>query len=109
MLNKDFFESKKGQVASGMSWMVATLVIIAILSASIFAASLMSKTRAVSYSDLDRTEDVVMVNSIIGHYALEDSGVQQRIYDLMSSKFSEGDYYSDFNEDFNELNRLVGS
>lgn len=106
MLIRGFFD-KRGQVASGVSWMAATLVIIAILSISIFAASLMSKTKVVGYSESERQEDVVAVRSIFSYFVLEDSDLKSNILEVMREKDSEGNYYLDFDVEFNEINKMM--
>lgn len=109
MSKKVLFSSKKAQVASGITWVAATLVIIAILSISIYAASLMSKTKVAEYSIEDREEDAVVVRSILTYFVLEDSGLKSNLLEAMRSKDQAGHYYIDFDSEFNKINKVVGN
>lgn len=98
---------KKGQVSSGISWVVATLVIISILSISLYAASLLSNAKVVHYSGSERTEDLMMVKSLFSYFSLSDESVREEVFEQMSSKGDSDKYYADFDQIYKEINSAL--
>ena len=53
MQNKNLLNQKKGQIGETMTWVVATLIIVVILSISIYTSSIVSKTKILNSVDFD--------------------------------------------------------
>lgn len=102
--------NKRGQVAETMTWVVATLIIIVLLSISIYATTILanaksvsSKTESVFSLGYSRTQDVVMENSLFAYFQINDSSVQAKIGDDLSSRAEQGYFYADFDSKLKKL------
>lgn len=111
LFNKSFFKrNKKAQIGETMTWVFATLIIIIILSISIYAATLLAKTtKFVQYSDVSllpkenlKTYDILMDESIFAYF-LSSKEYQQDVFNRLDRMNKEGKFYSDFNFKFNKL------
>lgn len=119
MLNKKNF---RGQIGETSTWVVATIVIIFVLIISVYATSLLSKTKKVDYySDsifskgYSRTQDFVLKKSLYSYFLTSDEAKRVEIMKDLEEKYGmEGtDYlglffYPDTEELFfyHELNRM---
>jgi len=101
MLNKIF--NKRGQASEAMTWIVATLIIIVLLGISIYAASLLSKLKIINYETDGRTQDIVMEESLFSYFSVQDSAVQNIIFENLEKMNQEEKFYSDFNSKFQQI------
>ena len=114
----DFLSKKrkgnKAQMGETMTWVVATLVIIILLSISIYAATMFAKTRIVNYADVSsfsennlKSYDILMDKSLFAYFiSSEDSGknILENLNKMDNSKL----FYADFNLRFEELKGEIG-
>jgi len=101
MLNKIF--NKRGQASEAMTWIAATLIIIVLLGISIYAASLLSKLKIINYETDGRTQDIVMEESLFSYFSVQDSAVQNIIFENLEKMNQEEKFYSDFNSKFQQI------
>src|SRR3989338_10378186 len=102
MLNK-FMKSKQGQTSEAMTWIAATLIIIVLLGISIYAASLLSKLKIIDYETEERTQDIVMEESLFSYFSVQDSTVQNKLFENLDKMSQEEKFYSDFNSKFQQI------
>ena len=101
MLNKIF--NKRGQASESMTWIAATLIIIVLLGISIYAASLLSKLKIIDYETEERTQDIVMEESLFSYFSIKDSDVQSKIFKSLEKMNQEEKFYEDFNSKFQQI------
>jgi len=102
MLNK-FMKSKQGQTSEAMTWIAATLIIIVLLGISLYAASLLSKLKIIDYETEERTQDIVMEESLFSYFSVQDSTVQNKLFENLDKMSQEEKFYSDFNSKFQQI------
>src|SRR3989344_7874867 len=95
--------NKRGQASEAMTWIVATLIIIVLLGISIYAASLLSKLKIINYETDGRTQDIVMEESLFSYFSVQDSAVQNIIFENLEKMNQEEKFYSDFNSKFQQI------
>ena len=101
MLNKIF--NKRGQASEAMTWIVATLIIIVLLGISLYAASLLSKLKIIDYGVEERTQDIVMEESLFSYFSVQDSAVKDKIFGTLEKMNNEEKFYADFNSKFQQI------
>ena len=95
--------NKRGQTSEAMTWVVATLIIIVLLGISLYAASLLSKLKIIDYGVEERTQDIVMEESLFSYFSVQDSAVQNIIFENLEKMNQEEKFYSDFNSKFQQI------
>lgn len=95
--------SKRGQIAETMTWVVATLIIIVLLSISIYASTFLAKTKIIHYGDDSRTQDIVMEKSLFAYFQIKDSSAQTIVLEDLSSRVEQGYFYADFDSKLKKL------
>ena len=95
--------NKKGQTSEAMTWIVATLIIIVLLGISIYAASLLSKLKIIDYETEERTQDIIMEESLFSYFSIKDSDVQSKIFKSLEKMNQEEKFYEDFNSKFQQI------
>ena len=95
--------NKKGQASEAMTWIAATLIIIVLLGISIYAASLLSKLKIIDYETEERTQDIVMEESLFSYFSIKDSDVQSKIFKSLEKMNQEENFYEDFNSKFQQI------
>ena len=101
MLNRNF--NKRGQTSEAMTWIVATLIIIVLLGISIYATSLLSKLKIIDYGTEERSQDVVMEESLFSYFSIKDSAVQEKVFESLEKMSQEEKFYEDFNSKFTQI------
>ncbi len=86
-----------------MTWIVATLIIIVLLGISIYASSLLSKIKIINYQTEERTQDIVMEESLFSYFSVQDSGVRDKIFGSLEKMNQEEKFYEDFNSKFQQI------
>lgn len=95
--------NQRGQTSEAMTWIVATLIIIVLLGISIYASSLLSKLRITNYEKENRFQDVIMEESLFAYFSVQDSSVQEKIFNELEKMSQEEKFYSDFNSKFAQI------
>ena len=96
-------KSKQGQTSEAMTWIAATLIIIVLLGISLYAASLLSKLKIIDYETEERTQDIVMEESLFSYFSVQDSTVQNKLFENLDKMSQEEKFYSDFNSKFQQI------
>ena len=102
MLNK-IMKNKQGQTSEAMTWIVATLIIIVLLGISIYAASLLSKLKIIDYETEERSQDVVMEESLFSYFSIKESVVQEKVFESLKKMNQEEKFYEDFDSKFTQI------
>ena len=95
--------NKKGQTSEAMTWIVATLIIIVLLGISLYAASFLSKSKAVNYKTEERSQDIIMEESLFSYFLVQDSVLQKKIFENLEKMNQEEKFYEDFNSKFQQI------
>ena len=102
--------NKRGQVAETMTWVVATLIIIVLLSISIYAATLLANVKSVSDQGssffslgYSRTQDVVMENSLFFSFQIQDPDKAKILEDLKKMNDREEFPYKNFDSKYTQI------
>lgn len=95
--------NKRAQTSEAMTWIVATLIIIVLLGISIYAASLLSKTKVMNYKEEDRSQDVVMEESLFAYFSIQDLIIQEKVFESLDKINQEEGFYEDFNSKFMQI------
>ncbi|HLD38678.1 MAG TPA: hypothetical protein VJA20_04520 [Candidatus Nanoarchaeia archaeon] len=95
--------NKKGQTSEAMTWIVATLIIIVLLGISLYAASFLSKSKVVNYKTEERSQDIVMEESLFSYFLVQDSVLQKKIFENLEKMDREEKFYEDFNSKFQQI------
>ena len=95
--------NKRGQTSEAMTWVVATLIIIVLLGISLYAASLLSKLKIIDYGVEERTQDIVMEESLFSYFSVQDSAVRDILFENLKKMNQEEKFYSDFNSKFQQI------
>ncbi len=104
--------NKRGQLGETMTWIVATLIIIVLLSISIYVASLLADikgdTSSAFSSGYSRTQDIVMENSLLAYFSIGDDSIKNEMKKNMEKMNLEEKFpYMNFNEKFFELEEVL--
>ena len=94
---------KRSQTSEAMTWIVATLIIIVLLGISIYAASFLSKLKIINYEKEKRSQDLVMEESLFAYFLIQDSSVQEKVFENFKKMSQEEKFYSDFNSKFQQI------
>ena len=86
-----------------MTWIVATLIIIVLLGISLYAASFLSKSKVVNYKTEERSQDIVMEESLFSYFLVQDSVLQKKIFENLEKMDREEKFYEDFNSKFQQI------
>lgn len=100
MQNKNLLNHKKSQIGETITWVVATLIIIVVLLISVYASSLLSKTKDFS-SGYFYTEDLeydLLAKKSMFAFLLTNLQGENIVYDQLSNE-----------EDLNELSENLAS
>ena len=95
--------NKRGQTSEAMTWIVATLIIIVLLGISIYATSLLSKLKIIDYGTEERSQDVVMEESLFSYFSIKDSTVQEKVFESLEKMSQEEKFYEDFDSKFTQI------
>lgn len=95
--------NSRGQTSEAMTWVVATLIIVVLLGISLYAASILSKLKIINYGEEERTQDVIMEESLFAYFSVKDLAVQEKIFNDLDSMGKEEKFYSDFNSKFQQI------
>ena len=95
--------NKRGQTSEAMTWIVATLIIIVLLGISIYATSLLSKLKIIDYGTEERSQDVVMEESLFSYFSIEDSAVKENVFESLEKMSQEEKFYEDFDSKFTQI------
>lgn len=95
--------NKKGQTSEAMTWIAATLIIIVLLGISLYASSLLSKLKIIDYEKEDRTQDIVMEESLFAYFLIQDFSVQKKVFENLEKINQEEKFYADFNSKFQQI------
>ncbi|MEK6817623.1 MAG: hypothetical protein AABX80_02370 [Nanoarchaeota archaeon] len=95
--------NKRAQASEAMTWVVATLIIIVLLGISIYAASFLSKSKVIDYKTEDRSQDIVMEESLFSYFLVQDSVFQNKIFESLEKMSQEEKFYEDFNSKFQQI------
>ena len=95
--------NKKGQTSEAMTWVVATLIIIVLLGILLYAASFLSKSKVVNYKTEERSQDIVMEESLFSYFLVQDSVLQKKIFENLEKMDREEKFYEDFNSKFQQI------
>ena len=87
---------KKAQIGETMTWIIATIVIIAILIISIYISSLLGEAKSIiPYKDFERKNDLLMEKSLFAYFLADKSQIiynqikEQELYDDPDNKIKE--------------------
>lgn len=93
----------RAQVGETMTWIVATIVIVAILIVSIFTTSLLANTKkTISYKKYERTHDLIMEKSVFAYFLSEDAD-KKVIFDWMQEQEEKDLFYADFKDEIENI------
>lgn len=101
-------KNKFGQASEGMSWIVATMVILAIVTISIFAASALANLKSVKDSDTKVSEDILMDKSIYSLFFIGDSDKKIIVENDLKKMSSEGKFNADFESKYKKIKIVTG-
>jgi len=98
---------KKAQLGETMTWVVATLIIIFILSVSIFGASIVANFKndpgSVFSVIPERTQDLIMENSLFTYFLIKDSFKQEKLETILRTQNEQGEFHENFDSKFTQL------
>jgi len=108
MKKEDFKKKKKAQIGETLTWIVATIIIVLLLSSlfgkakkvSVEKDSLFSKT----YS---RTNDLVLEESVFTYFLIKDKSKQDKIYDNLKKEEKENKFYVNLDEKIEEVRGVL--
>ena len=98
-----FSKNRRGQTSEAMTWIVATLIIIVLLGISIYAASLLSKLKIIDYKTEERSQDVVMEESLFSYFSIKESVVQEKVFESLKKMSQEEKFYEYFDSKFTQI------
>ena len=101
--SNQLLSSKRSQTSEAMTWIVATLIIIVLLGISIYAASLLSKSKIIDYKTEKSSQDIVMEESLFSYFSVKDSAVQDKIFKNLDKMNQEEKFYGDFNSKIQQI------
>lgn len=94
----------RGQIGETMTWVIATIVIIAILIISIYAASLLAQTRKkFSFKADQREEDLIMEKSLFAYFLVDDAKKS-----IIYNKLNQEEFYADLDDKITEIREVIG-
>jgi len=94
----------KGQVGETMTWVVATIIIIAILIISIYAASILANTKKTLLYQKEKTESDLLMEKSLFAYFLSDGEKKNLIY----NKLKQQEFSVDLNDKRDEIKGVLG-
>ena len=103
MLNRKILKNNRAQTSEAMIWIVATLVIIVLLGISIYAVSILSKKKTMNYEKEDVVQDIVLEESLFAYFLIQDSSVQEKVFESLEKMNQEEKFYEDFNSKFTQI------
>lgn len=103
MSNNKRQKNKKAQIGETMTWVIATIIIIAILVFSIYASSLLAKTKKTIFYKDKRESDLIMEKSLFAYFSLDDEGKT-----LIYNRLKQQEFYADFDAKIDEINGVLG-
>jgi len=78
--------NKNAQIGETMTWVIATIIIIAVLIISIYASSLLANTRkTLSYQKEKKESDLLMEKSLFAYFLADDTK-KNLIYDQLKKQ-----------------------
>ncbi|MCX6749426.1 MAG: hypothetical protein NTW17_01625 [Candidatus Pacearchaeota archaeon] len=96
-------KNKRAQMGETITWVVATVIIIAVLIFSIYLASLLANTRkTLVFASEERSEDIVMEKSLFAYF-LADESQREIIYNELKKK----DFSADLDAKLNEIRGVL--
>ncbi len=94
----------RGQIGETMTWVVATIVIIAILIISVYAASLLANTKkTISYQEEKRKSNLLMEKSLFAYFSVTDIKKS-----LIYNKLKQQEFDVDIDAKRNEIAGVLG-
>ena len=107
--------NKKAQMGETVTWVVATIAIILILSLSLYGASLLAKSREANYlsssffsKGYQRNQDVVMQKSLFAYFLLKGD-YKDVLYSRLTKMDEQKEFHGDFQSDINGMEEVLGS
>jgi heme/copper-type cytochrome/quinol oxidase subunit 2 len=104
--------NKRAQISETMTWVIAILIIIFILTSSVFLSSQIARVKkTVSVGDLSlkkvSSNDLFLQQSIFVFYQknLEE---REKIYDILKKLESEGNFRNDLEVEINKMAKNLG-
>lgn len=104
--NPAALKNKKAQIGETMTWVVATIVIIAILITSLYITAKLAESKKVIHyvkgvfsEEYERTDDLIMEKSIFSYFLVEDEEKKTFIYDQLRGQ----EFHTDFEDKFEEI------
>ena len=94
---------KRSQTSEAMTWVVATLIIIVLLGISIYAASFLSKSKVMKYKTEKRSQDILMEKSLFSYFLVQNSILQEKIFESLEKMNQEEKFYEEFNSKFQQI------
>jgi len=95
--------NKKGQLGETITWVVATIIIIFVLITSIYASSLVAKSKKVlSYDSYEREADGIMTKMILSYFLTNGNGQADILFKLQNDVFY-GNAFAELNKIRNNL------
>ena len=97
-------DNKKAQIGETMTWVIATIVIIAVLIISIYAASLLANTKkTLSYQKEKRESDLLMEKSLFAYFSVDDTKKN-----LIYNKLKQQEFDVNLDDKRNEIEGVLG-
>ena len=96
--------NKTAQVGETMTWVVATIIIIAVLIVSIYAASLLANTKkTLSYEKEKSESDLLMEKSLFAYFLVDDTKK-----DFIYNKLKQQEFNIDLDDKRDEIEGVLG-
>jgi len=98
------FDNRKAQIGETMTWVVATIIIIAVLIISIYAASLLANTKVIiPYQKEKKDGDLLMEKSLFAYFSVDDAKKN-----IIYNKLEQQEFDVDLNDKRDEIKGVLG-
>ena len=96
-------KNKKAQIGETITWVVATIIIIAILILSIYVASLLSNTKkTLTYASEGRKGDILMEKSLFAYFLANETDKE-----VIYSELKKNDFPINLDTKLNEIKGVL--
>lgn len=101
MLNN---KSRRAQVGETMTWVIATIIIIAALIISVYAASLLAQTKkTISFAKDQGESDLIMEKSLFAYFLVDDTKKN-----LIYNRLKQQEFNIDLDDKIDEIRGVLG-
>lgn len=107
-----FKKNRRAQIGETLTWIVATLIIIILLTFFVYSSSLMGKAKKITLGDhflfsenKFQEQDLLLQQSVFAYSSLKDKTKQDSFYELLNSE--KDNFYSDLDSEIKSTSGVL--